>query len=439
MPKDNKTGKLILPAVKGRMGDRNYFVTVMLIKDIVERVKLAGEMNSQAEKPSVKLQRDIKDTRLPAISDYLLRQEERFFNSLVVGIHGDPGWRCFNNFSPKNLSNYKEFLGFLEFSGKEKMYALDGQHRLRGMMDAIKNAQKDMFWDTTLSGDQESVGVVFVAHHGTPPEMLQRSRRLFTALNKHAQRVSKRDTIYLDEDDAVAIVTRKLIELKKSIFAIDIRVHTVTENALPDKNNTCFTSVGALYDSLNTIFKNAFLDKNSLSLPGGGRISDDKIEYLLGNTEEFFDMIKNHIPAMEEYYSVTNINKISQICRKYRNKNEGGHLLFRPMGLKIFIEIVCDLYNTSAIKGSYNKNRMNNAIKLAARLPLFLNQEPAINVVWDISQEIIVPKNFIVLKYVYQHMLGMKVKSGDLLKKYRDVLGDDKAKLPSPLKQGRRK
>ena len=233
MPKDKKIGKLILPAVKGRMGNRNYFVTVMLIKDIVERVKLAGEMNPQDEQPSVKLQRDIKDKRLPAISDYLLRQKERFFNSLVIGIHGDPKWRCFDNFSPKNLSDYKEFLGFIELSGKEEMYALDGQHRLRGMKNATENAQSDMFKNiTTLSEDEESVGVVFVAHYGTPPEMRQKSRRLFTVLNKHANKVSKRDIIYLDEDDAAAIITRKLIERKKSIFTRGVRVHTVTEKCI---------------------------------------------------------------------------------------------------------------------------------------------------------------------------------------------------------------
>ena len=131
--------------------------------------------------------------------------------------------------------------------------------------------------------------------------------------------------------------------------------------------------------------------------------------------------------------------KFLKYAQNTETKMKADIYYFAPWGLKVFIEIVCDVYNISAIKGNYNKDQMNNAIKLAARLPLFLYQKPAIGLVWNDTQKVIVPKNFSLLKQVYKYMLGISINSPDLLKKYRDALGDDKAKLPAPIKQGNRK
>ena len=242
------TTKLTLPAVKGRMGDRDYYATVMRLEDVVERVQRAVAM----ELPSEKLQRSIKDKRIGEIADYLRDSPDRFFNSLVVGMYGPPQWRHFEGFSAPSLKKYAEVMGFLELSGTEKMYALDGQHRLFGI---------DMFLqglETPKGAVDELVGVIVVEHDTAPKEKV-RSRRLFTVLNKKVVKVAKRDIIYLDEDSPMAITVRYLIEKEGGIFSMKQgRVYEGSDNTIPRGKKRCFTSVGALYDCLCLLFTKAF-------------------------------------------------------------------------------------------------------------------------------------------------------------------------------------
>ena len=66
-------------------------------------------------------------------------------------------------------------------------------------MVGIKEALKE----NPELGDDE-LAVIFIAHH-TDSAGKERSRRLFTTLNKNAKPVSKGEIIALDEDDAMAI------------------------------------------------------------------------------------------------------------------------------------------------------------------------------------------------------------------------------------------
>ena len=49
-------------------------------------------------------------------------------------------------------------------------------------------------------------------HREDDSEGYERTRRLFSTLNRYAKPVGKKDIIALDEDDSVAIVTRLLVE-----------------------------------------------------------------------------------------------------------------------------------------------------------------------------------------------------------------------------------
>lgn len=83
------------------------------------------------------------------------------------------------------------------------MFTLDGQHRLAGIQQAIeKGLEQDPF---------DEVSVIFLAHEDTRPG-LERTRRLFTTLNKTAKPVSKGDIIALDEDEGRQGFVRKTAE-----------------------------------------------------------------------------------------------------------------------------------------------------------------------------------------------------------------------------------
>ena len=115
-----------------------------------------------------------------------------------------------NDTDLKDLSDETiESLGFLTLRGDENLFALDGQHRLAGIKKAIK--------DGIDQDPYDDLSVIFVAHQ-TTKKGLERTRRLFTTLNKTARPVSKGDIVALDEDDAMAICVRWLIE-KTNLFS----------------------------------------------------------------------------------------------------------------------------------------------------------------------------------------------------------------------------
>ena len=65
--------------------------------------------------------------------------------------------------------------------GDEKLFALDGQHRLAGINRAIRDG---------MSGSDDEVSVIFLGHKNTD-DGLKATRRLFTTLNKTARPVSR--------------------------------------------------------------------------------------------------------------------------------------------------------------------------------------------------------------------------------------------------------
>ena len=81
---------------------------------------------------------------------------------------------------------------------------------------------------------------------------MQRSRRLFSTLNRYAKPVSMRDIIALDEDDIIAIITRNLIE-NHPLFE-DKRIHDSKTKLIPYANKTAFTSLITLYECNKIIF-----------------------------------------------------------------------------------------------------------------------------------------------------------------------------------------
>jgi DNA sulfur modification protein DndB len=207
--KEQSSLMLRVPALRAKMGDWIYYAAFLKMGDIAARVSLAEDIHKHKALRDL-IQRQVDESgHAEAIKNYLLTQEQRFFNSIVVGVYGgDPDFYELAIDSSPQMSaedvpaNLKGALGILEFDGTEKMFAIDGQHRVVGIKKAI-NADEKL--------KDEEVVVLFVGHN-TSDMGMERSRRLFTTLNRYAKPVSKADIIALDEDDVVAILTRMLVE-----------------------------------------------------------------------------------------------------------------------------------------------------------------------------------------------------------------------------------
>ena len=138
---------LILPALRGIMGDWVYYSCLMRLDELSQRVDYAKDIHKNTHLSDM-IQRQLKGNRSAQIATYIKCQPERLFNSLVVATYqGAPNWHAISNVKPKPSSKELqglseetiESVGFLTLSGDEKLFALDGQHRLAGIKKAIKD------------------------------------------------------------------------------------------------------------------------------------------------------------------------------------------------------------------------------------------------------------------------------------------------------------
>src|SRR5438105_1205706 len=162
--------QLHLPALRCRMGDRGYFVTAMRFQEIANWVKDVAEVHS-SKKLREWIQRRLKDEHAREISQYLLNEEARFFNALVIGVYGgDPQWGPLNVADPRkelasiDKERISESVGILTLTGKEKLFPIDGQHRVAGIKKAVV--------DNPELGPEE-VTVILVGHGRTEQGMVR--------------------------------------------------------------------------------------------------------------------------------------------------------------------------------------------------------------------------------------------------------------------------
>jgi DNA sulfur modification protein DndB len=415
----SKTKKqiLTLPALRGVIGTWVYYSCLVSLKEIAKRVQFADEIH-KSKQLSGMIQRKLQSTRSAQIASYIKTQPERFFNSLVVATYGGkPDWHAITSVNSKGsaseLSNVSEevleSVGFLTFQGDEKLFTLDGQHRLAGIKKAVQEG---------LPEDQaDEVSVIFVAHKVTA-QGLERTRRLFTTLNKTARPVSKGDIIALDEDDVMAICVRKLIE--DTDYFSEKKIAFVASNNMPSTNLESITTIGNLYDILAILFSESesSLKKKKADLQRS-RPADDQLN-------AYFDFAKSYVSLLSknfaEFQSFLNSASPSTIVSKHRGAH-GGKVIFRPVGLDMLTRVVAKLTKTMSLE---------EAVKLASKLPRDLNSAPFATLLWNTTTQTIGNSNNVTLREVLMHMVGVsKLSEATLLARYRKAMGDESAQLPA--------
>lgn len=270
----------------------------------------------------------MNEGRAEEISNYLLNDDDRFFNSLVVAVYdGDPNWHEIGNLSPKtheaSLLEFPEYaetcLGFLSITKDEKFFALDGQHRLAGIKSAIKQ---------NVDIANELINVIIVAHDNSPKGKVK-SRRLFTTLNKKAKLVSKDTIIALDEDDISACITRKLIESKSFIY---FNEDNVSFNTGPVRDKTSITSIVNIYDNVQKLVSHRL----GVSISELERFRYRDHERVFDFVHEIFSLTFSHCTEL------TQVAFKRKAAGEFRDSQKGGHLLFRPIGWDIYVDTIVD-------------------------------------------------------------------------------------------------
>lgn len=405
---DKDVYKLKLPAIRGNIGVWTYYVSTMSFSDISKYVKEINDELHKSTTLSEMIQRSITNN-YKNIKKYILNQDERFFNSLVLAVYaGNPQWVEVEI----DYDDGEEFfnMGFLKLNGEEKIFPVDGQHRAEGIKRALEE-------DLSLSS--QSVPVIFIGH-STDDRGMERTRRLFSTLNRYAKPVSMRDIIALDEDDIVAVITRELL-VDHQLFKND-RVLDSKGKPIPEANKRAVTSVITLYDcnkELLKYFKVIRNDKTRINDYLRLRPSDTDIEDFKVFVFNYWDSFMK-IDVIQKFL---NTNEDSP-AEKFRNRNNGGHLLFRPIGLLPFVTASIEL------KRRNTEITIETIFQEFDKIDLFLNEQPWIKFLWnDHEKKVIAGDNQLVkllLMFMYKPDILKENEFKKLDSKYKGKLGDVK-------------
>lgn len=423
------TKPLTIPCLRGSFGDWIYYACLFTLSDVAGRVNYAEEVHDSKELSEL-IQRQLDGDRAGKIANYLRTNDERFFNSLVLATYqGSPQWFDIGNLrGGKNANILGEMrdgaadaLGLLRLDGSERIFALDGQHRLAGIKRALGE-------DTGLGSDM--VPVILVGH-ATDAAGTRRTRRLFTTLNKTAVAVKKLDIIALDEDDVMAITARRMVERDSSFKSPKVAI--ISSESMPVTNDTALMTIAGLYDQLKLIFTFEAKRRDRGSTDDDlrfNRPSDDVLDDYYAKALAYFKALGATFPPIAEFLSS---RRPREVVNKHRH-DDGGHILFRTIGLDTFTRAAVAIATRDGIS-------LAAAVPKLAGLPTELSSVPYRGIIWDPSREIMKPVNKALCRRLVFHLLSLPIsarQTRDLVGDYRAALGhsrdDPKIKLPAPLK-----
>ena len=398
----------LFPAIRARMGDWWYYTATMTFAEIAERVKRVDEIY-EASSLKTWIQRQVDDERREQIATYLREQDQHFFNAIVLGIFdGAPDWFPVAVSKGHVQTNVElgeraaTAFGLIKLSGTEQIFAIDGQHRVEGIKAALEHEDS-----AELAKEEQTV--ILVAHK-TDSDGHQRTRRLFTTLNRYAVRVSQGELIALSEDDTYAIVARRLVDEYPGLGSDFVPLYKTAN--LPQNDKQSLTSLISLY----TIVK-------VLAVPTGRRSPRHLIhgppnkadeESLFAMQLEFWDAVKAHF---QELSAVCRSKPEAGVAGHYRHA-EGGHFLLRPFCLVAFAKVVRILQDCGFTIG--------RAVKVLAKAEMEISAEPWRHLVWNPSKGAMINKNEALVKNLLLHQIGQPLHPAryKLREEYEAALGE---------------
>ncbi len=324
-------------AQRATLGSTTYYTTKMTVEDLVNTVGLAIELPEWKDMtPDEKMQREPDINRVVnEICPYFIEDKDRFFGSLIVDIYSGYDRIVFEPItkfvdSDKLAAAHNIALqdaGFLTLPGKERLIALDGQHRLLAMKLSLKGSSaisvamlgnKKMTPQMTALQPHpelanEEVSVILVEHEDN-----LKIRKIFNKVNKYARQTGRGQNIITADDDVYAIIARRL-------FAEGGVLHKIGKNELVNwSSNTLsqrskqLTTVSALYTIAETMSKDR--GWSSKVMPS----DEDAIEEVFQENVDFWQKLLDGMSVYQEYLNLTREDKPISALRE-------DNLLMKPV------------------------------------------------------------------------------------------------------------
>ena len=353
----------IYPALCSKMGTWTYYTVKMSARELSQNVMYASEVHEDNTLDEA-IQRILDESRVKKdIVEYLKRQPHRFFSSIVVAaLEGDP------IFYPVEVTEDPRFVlfhddrrlnesfGVLKFDGTQKYYALDGQHRLSAIKTLLN--QNDPPSDSSPTGfeeDEFSVIVIVPNREDSNETFRQKYRRLFSNLNRYAKAMDQATNIIMDEDDAFAILTRRLIT--EHAFFQSAGRHRESRR-IKTKKGKNLTTKDRYFTSIETLYEmNIALLSSSQRISNGWgpireestdmktfkkfRPSEEYIDSLYVELVIYWEALLTELPVL---HSEPTQMRIHDLLNR-NSDDETDHLLFWPIGQQMLAEIARELLN----------------------------------------------------------------------------------------------
>lgn len=218
--------KITFPAMRAKMGGRDYYLTTMALSEIPRFFKF----NDWEEvTPELRAQRVLNESRIPQMSKYIVDNEDNYLFSSITA-----SYKAEIEFVPANEDIPDT--GYINLDLEEMEFVInDGQHRCAAIASAIKE-------NPTIGKDRISV-LLF------PMENLERMQQMFSDLNRFAQRSSKSLNILYDQRDSLGSLTMEICERVEAFRGmVDFEKVSV-----PLRSSKLF-SLTALYDANKELF-----------------------------------------------------------------------------------------------------------------------------------------------------------------------------------------
>jgi len=175
----------------------------------------------------------------------------------------------------------------------------------------------------------------------------------------------------LDEDDAIAVITRRLVN-EYPLFSGRYLALQDTK-PIPPTDTTSFTNIITLYDCLNSFFS------------GRSKTWED-----YDTLDSRYDEVKALWDAMSDNFAPLQLLRDHEYptlfdITPYRNNNNGGHLLFRPVGVELVVTVIRQLMRAGS--------GLDEAVRRVAQVPMLLAEYPWVNLLWDPVNHVMVSQS----------------------------------------------
>ncbi len=213
-------------AIRGTQAKREFYVAMCPLK-IIPKLFI---FNDYEIPPELRAQRIMKESRIPAIKNYILNNPDDYtFSSLTASVDG------LMKFIPAASLGEDGKLGRLYINMDSRLLINDGQHRRKAIEEALKE-NPDL--------GHEMISVVFFQDAG-----LKRSQQMFSDLNKNAVKPTKSLNILYDHRD---LFSKFIVSLAGDIDIFENRVE-MEKTSISNRSTNAFTLNGLADASLRLI------------------------------------------------------------------------------------------------------------------------------------------------------------------------------------------